>query len=66
MPTYDNEKSGGMPIAPFLQHMAYMLKANIKSGQWKTALISKLSPKIQLELQHIERERMEHSMKEWE
>ena len=66
MPTYDNEKSGGMPIAPFLQHMAYMLKANIKSAQWKTALISKLSPKIQLELQHIERERMEHALPEWE
>jgi hypothetical protein len=65
MPSYDNEKAGGMTIAAFLQNMAYMLKANIKSGQWKPALVSKLSPKIQLELQHIERERMEHSMTEW-
>jgi hypothetical protein len=66
LPSYDNEKAGAMTIAAFLQNIAYLLKANIKSGQWKPALVSKLSPKIQQELQHMERERMEHSMKEWD
>jgi hypothetical protein len=66
LPSYDNEKTGASTIAAFLENIAYVLKAHIKSGQWKTALISKLSPKIQLELQHIERERMEHALPEWE
>jgi len=65
MTAYDNEKAGAPTIDSFLSNIAYVLQAHVKSSQYKVALIAKLSLKIQEELQHIERDRMEQRQPQW-
>ena len=43
----------------------YVLKSSIKTDQWKTAILSKMSKRIFNEILHIENENLERGKKEW-
>ena len=61
---FDNEKDD-VTINTWLTSTVYVLKSSIKTDQWKTAILSKMSKRIFNEILHIENENLERGKKEW-